>query len=102
MQVLFHLPNIQEKILGFSPNHTIMALKDPNQNLDNVEKAKLKMSKELVVNIQKLFAQMLLSNVKYQDPTLVLESVVDDNGRGISIYEQADIGEFFLNFLERM
>ena len=45
---------------------------------------------------------MLLSNVKYQDPTKVLESIVDINGQGLSIYEQADIGEFFLNFLERM
>ena len=45
---------------------------------------------------------MLLSNVKYQDPTCVLESIVDDNGQGLSIYEQKDIGEFFLNFLERM
>ena len=45
---------------------------------------------------------MLLSNVKYQDPTPVLESIVDDNGVGISIYEQKDIGEFFLNFLDRM
>lgn len=32
----------------------------------------------------------------------MLESVVDDNGVGISIYEQKDIGEFFLNFLDRM
>jgi ubiquitin carboxyl-terminal hydrolase 25/28 len=45
---------------------------------------------------------MLLSNLKYQDPTKVLQSIVDDNGEPISIYEQADIGEFFLNFLERM
>lgn len=45
---------------------------------------------------------MLLSNVKYQDPTAVLESIVDDNGQKIQIYMQADIIEFFLNFLERM
>ena len=45
---------------------------------------------------------MILSNVKYQDPTHVLENIVDDNGVGISIYEQKDIGEFFLNFLERL
>ena len=30
---------------------------------------------------------MLLSNVKYQDPTKVLESIVDNNGVGLSIYE---------------
>jgi len=31
-----------------------------------------------------------------------LESVVDDYGNPISIYEQKDIGEFFLNFLDRL
>ena len=49
-----------------------------------------------------MFAGMLLSNVKYQDPTEVLEAVVDDNGDSISIYEQKDIGEFFLNLLDRL
>lgn len=49
-----------------------------------------------------MFAKMLLSNVKYSDPTKVLESVIDDFGNPISIYEQQDIGEFFLNFLERL
>lgn len=49
-----------------------------------------------------MFAGMLLSNVKYQDPTEVLESIVDDNGDPISIYEQKDIGEFFLNLLDRL
>jgi len=49
-----------------------------------------------------MFAGMLLSNQKYQDPTTVLESLVDDNGVSIPIYEQKDIGEFFLNFLDRL
>jgi hypothetical protein len=52
--------------------------------------------------MQKLFAEMLISNVKYQDPTKVLESIVDDNGQKIEIYLQADICEFFLNFLDRL
>ena len=41
-----------------------------------------------------MFAGMLLSNVKYQDPMEVLEAVVDDNGDSISIYEQKGIGGF--------
>jgi hypothetical protein len=49
-----------------------------------------------------MFAAMFISNLKYQDPTKVLESVVDDDGLGIAIYEQKDIGEFFMNFLDRM
>ena len=32
----------------------------------------------------------------------MLEAIVDDNGDSISIYEQKDIGEFFLNLLERL
>ena len=52
--------------------------------------------------MQKLFAEMLISNVKYQDPTKVLESIVDDNGQKMEIYLQADICEFFLNFLDRL
>lgn len=32
----------------------------------------------------------------------MLESLVDDNGVSIPIYEQKDIGEFFLNFLDRL
>ena len=31
-----------------------------------------------------------------------LESIVDDDGRQLAIYEQKDIGEFFLNFLDRL
>lgn len=62
----------------------------------------MKKSVELIRAMQKMFAGMLLSNVKYQDPTEVLESIVDDNGDPISIYEQKDIGEFFLNLLDRL
>lgn len=36
------------------------------------------------------------------DPTKVLESIVDDNGHKIPIYEQKDIGEVFLNLLDRL
>ena len=43
-----------------------------------------------------------MSNIKYQNPTLVLENIVDDQGEGISIYEQKDIGEFFITLLERL
>ena len=32
----------------------------------------------------------------------MLESLVDDNGVSIPIYEQKDIGEFFLSFLDRL
>ena len=57
------------------------------KEMDNIEKIKVRSSRELVKQLQQMFAGMLLSNVKYQDPTKVLESIVDDNGVGLSIYE---------------
>ena len=45
---------------------------------------------------------MMLSNRKYSDPTAVLQSLVDDFGNQIMVGEQKDIGEFNLNFLERV
>lgn len=72
------------------------------KEMDKIERKKMLSSRELIKNLQDLFAMMLLSNVKYQDPTRVLECIVDDNGNSISIYEQKDIGEFFLNLLDRL
>ena len=104
VQVLFHLPNIQHKILNYKDTDTIFAdLKDIDESkMDEAQKVRLKASKNLIKHMQKLFASMLLSNVKYQDPTVVLESIVDDNAHKIPIYEQKDVGEFWGNFLDRL
>lgn len=67
-----------------------------------LERAKLAASKEVVAQMKKLFAEMMLTNRRYADPTRVLEAIVDDSGNKISIYEQKDIGEFFQLFLERL
>jgi hypothetical protein len=45
---------------------------------------------------------MIMANRKYVDPTPVLRSLTDDFGNPISIGEQRDIGEFLLNFIERI
>jgi len=45
---------------------------------------------------------MILGNRKYVDPTPVLKAVTDDYGNPVLIGEQRDIGEFNLNFLERI
>jgi uncharacterized UBP type Zn finger protein len=53
MQALFHLPNIQEKILNFDQSHHFKHLKsiDYSTEMDIVEKLKMKKSQELVVNL---------------------------------------------------
>ena len=70
--------------------------------MDENAKIKIKASKLMVQRLQKLFAEMLLSNFKYQNPLGVLQAVVDDDGKQVPAFEQKDIGEFFLNFLDRL
>ena len=45
---------------------------------------------------------MILANRRYVDPTQVLKSLVDDFGNRILVGEQKDIGEFNMNFIERL
>ena len=45
---------------------------------------------------------MILANRKYVDPTNVLKSLTDDFGNLVHVGEQRDLGEFSLNFLERI
>jgi len=52
--------------------------------------------------MSKLFAHLIYTNKRYLDPTAVLKSLVDDFGNQILIGEQKDIGEFNLNFIERL
>lgn len=45
---------------------------------------------------------MLLTNKKYQEPSAVLTSLVDDFGNQLILGDQKDVAEFNLNFLERI
>jgi hypothetical protein len=102
MQPLFFMPNIQEKIINFDVDEKFTQLQIDDSKMDQNDKIKLKASKMMVKYVQRLFSQLLISNVAYQDPTCVLENIVDEHGHKIPIYEQKDIGEFFTIFLERL
>ncbi len=56
----------------------------------------------LVTNLGGLFSKMILINRKYTEPSLVLTALVDDFGQPMNFGDQKDIGEFNLNFLERI
>ena len=56
----------------------------------------------MVVQVRRLFANLILTNQKYVDPTPVLQSVVDDYGNKIDVGAQQDITEYLLNFLDRL
>ena len=56
----------------------------------------------LVNNLSGLFSKFVLLNQKYTEPSQVLKALVDDFGQPMMFGEQKDIGEFNLNFLERI
>jgi len=89
MQILFFLPNLQEKILNFDLEEHLKILKNVEEakNIDEAEKLRLVKSRKLVAALQNMFARMLLSRVKYQNPISVLQNIVDDQGANISIFE---------------
>lgn len=56
----------------------------------------------MVVQLQRLFAELALSNQKYVNPSSVLACVVDGFGRKIDVGSQMDVVEYLLNFIERL
>ena len=56
----------------------------------------------LTARLAYLFARMSMLNRTYTEPSDVLRSLVDDYGQHLLLGEQKDIGEFNLNFLERI
>ena len=86
IQAYFYLPSFTQKILKSqkslqSANEGLNPIK-PDQN-----KARVISSRNLVESLGKLFAQMILANRKYVDPTSVLKSVTDDFGNPVQIGE---------------
>jgi ubiquitin carboxyl-terminal hydrolase 25/28 len=89
-------------VLAYSMPSRYKKDKKPADNEDPIEFKRKQGSCNLVENMKVLFANMILSDRKYIDPTDVVTSVVDDNGDPIPIGDQKDIGEFNLVFLLRI
>jgi hypothetical protein len=54
----------------------------------------------MILEMQKLFASLLLSNQNYVNPSQLLNTVVDDDGKKIGYGNQMDINEYLLNLIE--
>ena len=67
-----------------------------------MKNAKVKSGKELIFELQKLFAAMCMGSKKYLDPSAVLTSIVDDVGEKFKIGEEKDMQEFNDMFLSRI
>jgi ubiquitin carboxyl-terminal hydrolase 25/28 len=57
---------------------------------------------KLVAEVQRLFAYMALSHKKYVNPVAILHALLDERGLPFAIGDQKDVGEFNINFLERI
>jgi ubiquitin C-terminal hydrolase len=79
LQALFMLPNISQKILDAK-----IVPVEPAKNAD-MKIVRHEASRAMVYRVQRLFADLALSNQKYVDPSSVLNSVVDDFGRKIEV-----------------
>ena len=49
-----------------------------------------------------MFSHLIFSHKSYSDPLNVIKCVLDDIGNQININEEKDVGEFNLNFIERL
>jgi hypothetical protein len=95
LQTLFNLPNFAHKILTYNPPLDYHEIKSSNEG-------RRKASESLINQMQNLFALLIKSNKKYTDPSLLLKGLVDEFGNSIQIGDEKDLGEFYLNFLERI
>jgi len=59
-------------------------------------------SVKLILELQKLYSNMVMSCRAIQDPTDVMKAVVDDSGKPVEIGYQQDVSEFNGIFLQRL
>ena len=74
IQSYYMIPKLVEEIEGFNPHPSF------NETQENTVAQK---SKNLVQQLQRLFAFMTRSHRKYQDPSAVLNALVDDLGNQV-------------------
>lgn len=92
LQTYFCIPEVRAAVLSYPPNLQPKDDKDPNKDY-------ILFMREL----QRLFAQLILSNQKYVDPSPLLKKVLKD-GKPVDIGEQEDVAEFnelFLRMLQQ-
>jgi ubiquitin carboxyl-terminal hydrolase 25/28 len=95
---MFFLPNVTIKII----KHDFDKTEYPRHEQDSVQQKRQMSSVQMVKELQKIYSQMMLTNQKYLDPSSILKKIVDEFGDRVKIGDEQDIGEFAMNFLDRM
>jgi len=94
IQAYFYIPEFTQNILknGIKDNYPLAS--------SNIQREAA--CHTLTARLAYLFSRMSMLNRVYTEPSDVLRSLVDDYGQHLLLGEQKDIGEFNLNFLERI
>ncbi|KAL6077181.1 Ubiquitin carboxyl-terminal hydrolase 28 [Balamuthia mandrillaris] len=90
LQTYFFIPELRRAVLRFPPLSELS------------EEAAKSSTAAFMVELQRLFAYMLLTNQKWVDPTPLLKKLMDKNGEPINIGNQEDVSEFNELFLTRI
>lgn len=93
LQSYFYIPEFTQKVLTKPDAELPIDASDINRT-----KACTVFAEQLAV----LLSRMVLLDKKYTEPSNVLRALVDDFGEPLQVGEQKDIGEFNLNFLQRI
>ena len=106
LQVYFNLPDFVKAILEFKDDGIELTPFSNDKSIDDLQETqflnRLKQSHNLIKNMKLLFASMTIGNKKYADPTDVLRSITNIEGRPLELGDQQDIGEFNAEFLSRI
>lgn len=90
IQAYFGLPSLRSAVLRLPDAPPAAVLEEQKPTV------------EFIKALQKLFAQLLLSNQTYIDPSPMIKSLRSDDGRPVTIGGQEDVAEFNELFLQRV
>jgi len=102
IQTIFQIKELLTSILTFQAPEDLDKLLSEMKVTDPIIIKRKKACLKLVLATRKLFILMLLGNKKILDPSEVTNSLIDAQGKPMKIGEQLDIGEFAINFFERI
>ena len=99
IQCYFMIPEFVEAVLRFDPSSALPPGEDPLKLAkDNPELTRQLELGLFITELQTLFANMILSDKKYADPTKLLQ-LLAKHGQVGEIGDQKDVGEFNSAFL---
>ena len=87
IQTYFMIPVLRKAVISYRP---VVPVDEKNPN------------HAFMLELQKLFCSMVLSNQRFVDPSNLLKKIVDDQGKPVSIGAQEDVSEFNDIFMTRL